>query len=474
MEPASRRPQLLRTYLPIVIVVTLLTMTGTGLGALLGPKHYVSTTEVVVGPESIGGGAPVAPTMGTEKSTALSGDVRDLAAAALGVNPPEKASAGLSVSVPVDTTVLRFSYSADNAAAARHRVQVFTDAYVAYRNRETASAESGGASAPPTGSDGPEVANQISRPSKPSLVEPNYPLLLGVALLVGIAVGIGCAYVWDRLSGRLRGARDIEWQTGLPVLGSLPSLDTAALDEPGVLTGYAPPGAEAFGHLAAHVLHRLDANKAGTLLVTSPSKGSGTTMVAVTLASSFAAVGRRVILVSAEVGDPATRQYLGFNRRPGLRDVLRGTSSLAQAVHPTSVPGLQVLTAGSPARLDEPLLNVDDFDRLLQRLVVSDVLVIIDSPAVIGSPETACIADQVDALILVVDARHGSRSGAASAVSLLSHVRDSILGVVSNDPGRHGRSRRSAEGSAALSLAPEPEATATSRESEPVEPARGS
>jgi capsular exopolysaccharide synthesis family protein len=422
----------LRTYWALIAAITMLTVFGALVTLSLRPVHYVSTADVVVRPESIGGTTPLAPDMGTERQIAESGDVAALAAARLGLSP-KQASAGLSVSVLIDTTVLRIGYTAGTADEAYRRVRVFARAYVAYRTAESdQSPPSAGRNHPSVTR--PAVVAIISRPSRPSApARPNYVLVLGLGLLVGAALGAGLAFVWDRLSGRIRSTSDLEAHTGLPVLTSIPTLGARIPHAVAVTAHETIPGAEAYGFLAARTAHELDARKASTLVVTSPTEADGKTSVAVNLACGLAALGKRTVLVSMDGRSPAAHECFGLDPRPGLVQVARGASPLTRAVHETTVPGLRVLTAGTEPPT-KAVLTIAELSVLVESLRLSSDIVVFDGLPLLRTPQTLIVAENVDLVILVVDARGGTRADAATAASLLESVSGSVIGVVANHP----------------------------------------
>ena len=440
MERTDARHGLLRTHFVLIGLVTFLTLAGTLLTIAAKPAHYISTAEILVQPEAIGGGAPLPPNMGNEERTAQSGKVTRLAAIRLGL-PRQTAIAGLSVGVAVNTTVLDISYSASNPHVAVQRARVFSGAYIAIRNEGSESLPATPGTKTPAAAT-PPVASIITAATLPTApAKPDYPLLLGLSLMVGLMLGAGCAFVWDRLSGRLRGSGDVEAQTGLPVFACVPRLRVRPPEDIAVLANPPVPGAKAYGYLTARVMHLLETREASSLLVTSPTKGAGKTSVAVNLAASLAALGKQTVLVSTDGGGLKLHECFGLDREPGLLDVLRGTTSLARALHTTKVPGIKVLTSGTAPDSGAAVPNIEDLALLLGRLSMSGEVVIFDGPSVLANPETALIAGKVDLVLLVVDMKRGSRADAAAAVSLLRDVEDSVVGVVANRPGRRHRPR---------------------------------
>jgi tyrosine-protein kinase Etk/Wzc len=275
--------------------------------------------------------------------------------------------------------------------------------------------------------------------------------------MVGAMLGAGCAFAWDRLSGKLRGSDDVEAQTGLPVIASVPALKVRVPEGIAVLSQRRVRGAEAFGYLTARILHLLETRQANSLLITSPSNRAGKTTVAVNLAASLAAAGKRTVLVAADLRSATVHECFGLDREPGLTDVIRGRSTLAGALRSTHVPGLQVLTCGTAPASTEVIFNVEDLALLLQRLDMTGAVVIFDSPAVLGHPETALLADRLDLVLMVVDKRRGSRADAVTAVSLLSDVEDALVGTVANDPGRRRRWPSRSNPPATVRSSPQPD-----------------
>ena len=292
----------------------------------------------------------------------------------------------------------------------------------------------------------------------------NYPLVMGVGLVEGLVLGVVIAYVWDRLAGRMARSSDVGTATGLRVLGVVPAMRLNGADRVAATADHPVAGAQAYGIVAAELADMLRESAPTCLLVTSPTRGDGRTTTAVNLATLLAAEGLQVALVSADPDGEGVDEVLGLARRPGLTEVLAGKSLLDSALQSGGVDGLRVITAGGPS--DEMLgKNLDDLARLLDRLTRDVDLVVIDAPPVLGGLEAMLLAQDVDLVLLVVDARHGKRSDAATAVAYLEHVQDRLVGCVANDPGqrrsrRRARSAPVAEPAEVPDISPEPAAVA--------------
>jgi Mrp family chromosome partitioning ATPase len=395
---------LLRTYAWLIVTVTAVTiLTATAL-VTLRPTMYASSSSVVV-TSAPSAGTPVPVDMGTQREIARSGQVAARAAEQLGL-PSDTAAHGLSVSVPIDATALTISYSAASPQEALAGAKAFTQAYIDYLNE----------SDPPAPN-----ASMITAPKLPTdPIGTNYPLVIGLSLLLGAMIGVGAALVWDKTTDRLRNVDDTEASTGLPVLASIPLLKSRKRNRTAALAGPPAPGAEALGYLTSQLMHAMTTRRATSVLVTSPSPGAGKTTIAVSVATSLAKVGRDIVLV----------------------DVLNGSTPLHHALRTHDLEGLRVITRGTGAAQDAASFNLDDLQLLLGRLTKTADVVVIDAPTVLGAPDTALLADGVDAVVLVVDLRYGLRADAVAAVTALNHVEDKLVGCVTNRPRRQPRRLR--------------------------------
>jgi Mrp family chromosome partitioning ATPase len=417
MSVSSQQPLMargiVRSYLWVIIAVTLLTAVAAGATMIARPKLYVANAQVVVYSDSSKGAGTVPPDMGTEREVANSGIVAIVAAKAMN-SPVDDATKGLSVSVPVDANVLQFKYSAATRSEALAGAVAFTSSYIDYRNRARTSKLA-------------EVISPATVPTEPN--QPNLPLVIGLGLVLGAMLGVGFAFVWDRVRGRFRDAADVARQTCLPVLAEIPAARQTVPLEPA--NGPSTPSREVYGYLAAQLTTWLTRGSGASLLVTSPTPGAGKTTVAARVAIAMAATGKEVVLIGGDLRHPDLHQFFGLPLTPGLTDVLSDSTKLDRAIHPTEFVNLRVLPGGMPRT--GAWLNVEDLQLLLQGLSKT-AFVVVDAPTAVGSAESAVLAGRTDFTLLVVDSQRGTRASAAAAVTALSGVGANLVGCVTNKP----------------------------------------
>jgi capsular exopolysaccharide synthesis family protein len=351
--------------------------------------------------------------MGTELEGAKSGIVATAAAKAMGGDTAD-ATRGLSVSVPAAANVLVFKYSGATSAKALSGAVSFTNAYVDHRNKGRSVKLA-------------EVISPATMPEVPQ--QANLPLVIGVGLILGAMLGIGFAFVWDRVRGRLRGSGDVSRQTGLSVLAEIPTLRQRFPLVPA--TAPPSPSREVFGYLAAHITTLTTRGVGASVLVTSPSTGAGKTTVAAQLAIAMAATGEEVVLIGGDLRHPDLHTLFGLPLTPGLTDVLADSTKLERAVQATGFDDLHVLPSGTP-RIGSRF-NMEDLELLIHTLS-KRAFVVIDAPTAIESADAALLAGRTDFVVLVVDAQRGTRSAAVDAVAAMAGVGGNLIGCVMNAP----------------------------------------
>jgi Mrp family chromosome partitioning ATPase len=218
-------------------------------------------------------------------------------------------------------------------------------------------------------------------------------------------------------------------------------------DEPGDIDGnvISPRFYNAFNYA---ILGKAQASVNMALGVTSPHRGDGKTLVAANLAVSLAVVQERdTVLVDINIATPTIHSIFGVRLAPGLVAALNGPN-----VHVcrTRVPRLHVLPAGemigspimvermgasrkSKSRVAPPSLGIEqvaEFRNIVYSLREKFEFVIIDMPPLREPSIPVILAQQMDGLLVVVNAEDTKRE---DIDRMFRRVHDSqILGFVFN------------------------------------------
>jgi polysaccharide biosynthesis transport protein len=442
-----------------IVLVTAAVVVATSALVLLQTPQYVSAADVLV---QAGPNATLQPDMGTEAGVAASGAVLATASRSLHVPKAELAN-GLSVHEPGTTFTLQVSYSDASPQVAQQRAQAIAAAYVAYRSSLRARHATAQGAAP--------IATLITPallPAAPS--SPDTALDIGAALIVGLALAFGSAWLRDRLDDRVRGPADLEVQSGgAPVLAQIPAFQSSSRYTGSWLAMTASPDsavAQAYRDLRARLIHSAHPNamnsahpnamnsahrkamnsahpNAMSLLVTSPA-GEDRAEVAANLSIAFAQAGHSTVLVCADLRDGRSDEMFGLaggDGLAGLTGILSGRSTMASALRSSGVPGLRVLPRGeapldTAALLQNPICR-DLFGYLSRQADVT----VVEAPPLLAAADASLLADLADRILLVADERRSARSQVRGGMRDIEHVRSKVAGWALCNVGRVYRLR---------------------------------
>ena len=260
--------------------------------------------------------------------------------------------------------------------------------------------------------------------------------ILGLAL--GIALGLGLAFLREALDTRIRSAEEVGERLGLPLLGRLPEpprrlragFGLVMLEEP-----YGPQG-ETFRMLRTNIeLTNLDRH-AHTIMITSAVEAEGKTTTAGNLAVALARAGRHAILVDLDLRRPAIDRYFDLKGRPGLTDVALGDVTLDEALATISLPEfqgtgtLQVLPSGPTPPDPGEFAGKQALHEILEELTQRADVVVIDTPPMLHAAEAMALSTRVDAVLVVVRLNLARRHPLSELKRLLTTTPVAKLGFV--------------------------------------------
>jgi succinoglycan biosynthesis transport protein ExoP len=278
------------------------------------------------------------------------------------------------------------------------------------------------------------VAEPAVLPSSPARPRPVlYLLALG---LFGLALGVGLAFLRQRLDHRLRSLEDVETQLDLPVLARVPVRGNS--------DGSAVAFGEAFHVLRTNLRFARPWSELGSIAVTSAGASEGKTTASIQLAVASQQVGLDVVLVEADLRRPSLHERglpaTNGQRRAGLVDYLIGAVELDDVLEATEWPPLRVIPAGPVPPSPPPLLESPRGRELVGELLERCDLVVVDCPHVSAGADASLIARWVDGVVLVVDLKRSTSRSVQAALTQLDAVQAEPLGLVLNrDRGAGGR-----------------------------------
>lgn len=275
------------------------------------------------------------------------------------------------------------------------------------------------------GNNNVSIVDQADLPTKPS--KPRLFLNLVLALIAGLALSGGIAWVLEHISEGINDPADLPKKLGIPLLGTVPVSE----EEP--LVDLANPKSQlvdAYLAIQTNLALTTPEGLPRSLSVTSTRPREGKSTSAYALAHALARGQRRVALVDADMRAPMVHQEFNLPNKLGLSNFLAGNDDLSQSMHPAAQQNLMIMTAGPRPPNAADLLTGPRLRLLVERLLESYDHVVIDSPPVMGLADAPLIAGAVDGTVYAVES-HAIRSTLVIvALQRLRSAKVNLLGAV--------------------------------------------
>jgi len=289
---------------------------------------------------------------------------------------------------------------------------------------------------------------------------PSYRQNAILSLFLGAALGIGMAFLLDYLDRSLRSAEQVERVLQLPALGIIP-----AVGAEGAAYGYgygyglralrgkknAEGGkadripiellpheqprstiAEAYRAFRTSLL----LSRAGgikVIAVTSTLPSEGKTSTALNLAVVLGQLGKRVVLIDADLHKPRLHETLRISNRVGLVSILAENIPPTDAIQKTAVPGVFVVTSGPNSPNPSGLLSSDAMKKFIEFVSMNFDYVVIDTPPVSPISDALLLGNLTDGVVLAVKGGKTPREQIIRVRDKLLRANVKILGVLINN-----------------------------------------
>ncbi|MBX7496417.1 polysaccharide biosynthesis tyrosine autokinase [Qipengyuania sp. 6B39] len=249
-----------------------------------------------------------------------------------------------------------------------------------------------------------------------------------VAMILGLIVAGVYVFLREHLDDVVRSPEDVERKLGINVLGIVPNVGDADPQEE--LADPKSPMSEAYASLVANLRYSSSGGLPRTLSVTSAQAGEGKSTTSFKLATDFAGLGRRTLLVDADLRRPTLHRRFEDREKEGLTAVLAGERSIDEVIVASDRPNLSLVSA-LPIPVDpSALLSSYKLEMIIEELKSRFDCIVFDAPPTLGLSDSPTISAHMDAVIMVIDASSGRRGAVKSGLRRLSMVNANVLGAV--------------------------------------------
>ena len=278
-------------------------------------------------------------------------------------------------------------------------------------------------------------ADVPSTQSSPSLTRN-----LALGLLIGLALAGLAIVLRDQLDDVIHIPADVEDKLDLPLLGVVPR----AADKNPLEALQNPKSAitEAYNSMRGAMLYSTPRGLPKVVVVTSAQASEGKSTTSLAMASGFARIGLKPLLIDADLRRSSLHRTLGVDGTRGLTDLLTSQGEPDSAIVSVERDDARfdLLPAGPLPPSPTELVASPRMAQLLEHFADKFDVVIIDSPPVLGLADAPMLASIADGTVFVIEAERGRSGSLKAALRRLRSMDPQILGAVlaKFDPSRSG------------------------------------
>lgn len=273
--------------------------------------------------------------------------------------------------------------------------------------------------------------SQALVPSKPN--GPKRGLFIGAGAFLGLLLGVIASFGLDIIDPSLKTVKEARELFKYTLLGVIPNVKHCknhARLEPAVDVNQFFLS-DSYQMLQANLKFLSSDREIKAIVVTSSVSKEGKSEVAANLALAIAQVGRRVLLVDADMRHPVQHHIWNLTNAVGLSNLIVEQVKRDNAIQET-MPNLFVLPSGVLPPNPVALLDSKRMATLVDSFTNDYDFVIFDTPALAGTADAAVLSKLGDGTLLVVRPGELDYSSAKAAKEFLIQSGQNVLGMVIN------------------------------------------
>ncbi|HBW89744.1 MAG TPA: lipopolysaccharide biosynthesis protein, partial [Cyanobacteria bacterium UBA11149] len=272
-------------------------------------------------------------------------------------------------------------------------------------------------------------------------VSPKKKLILGGGIIAGSLLYIIVAFVLDLMDPSIKTAKEVRQLFRYTWLGMIPNLRKKGLlsrrksdgDIPQLPVRDAPHAivSEAYRMLEANLKFLSPDKMLKVIVVTSSVSREGKSTVSANLAAAMAQLGRKVLLIDADMRHPIQHHIWDLANAMGLSEVIVNHAEFKDAVREVT-DNLDVLPSGAIPPNSLALLNSKRMAFLVDDFAKTYDFVIFDTPPLVLTADAITLGKMTDGILLVSRPGVIDRVSASASNEFLVRSGQQVLGLVVN------------------------------------------
>lgn len=189
---------------------------------------------------------------------------------------------------------------------------------------------------------------------------------------------------------------------------------------------------EKFRSIRSNIMFSNANSEITDILITSEKPGAGKSTIAANVAITYAQAGYKVLIIDGDMRKPSLHYIFNETNQQGLSNLIIGRVMDYDAIKPTEINNLDLLTSGPVPPNPSELIGSKKFSALYQRMTEKYDFIVIDTPPVTTVTDAQIYARTVENIVLVVDVEKNDKNEIKKAKKLIENTGNHVLGVVLN------------------------------------------
>ena len=269
-----------------------------------------------------------------------------------------------------------------------------------------------------------DFAAEVTKP-----IKPKKKMILVVFLFLGFLLGSGIVSLKSKLSGGVKSASFIEKETGYTVYAKVPKGNPKGTKGTRPLAVVEPDdvAVEALRSLRSSLEFSMMEGGEPIIGVSGLIPGVGKSFISVNLAALYAGLGKKVLLIDADLRKGRLHKEFGIDRGNGLSQVLLNELAPDSVIAATEVENLFVMPCGKVPPNPAELLGSKHYIDLIEKIKNRYDLIIVDTPPIMLVTDAALACRVASQIVMVVEYNKHS----------IEAIKDGVAQILKGSPNAH-------------------------------------
>ena len=245
-----------------------------------------------------------------------------------------------------------------------------------------------------------DFAEKVTKP-----IKPKKSLIVCIALFLGLLLGAAIVSIRSKFSNGVRDASFIERETGFSVYAKVPKGNPNGTKGTRPLAVVEPDdvAVESIRALRSSLEFSMEEDSRPVIGVSGLIPGVVKSFISVNLAALYAGLGKKVLLIDADLRKGRLHKEFGIKRGKGLSQILLGEATVDNVVQSTEVDNLFVMQCGNVPPNPSELLGSKHYSTMISELEKAYDLIIVDTPPIMLVTDAALACRIASQIVMVIE-----------------------------------------------------------------------